>query len=549
MEQTTQAPRVVRVIPPTVNISESIKTAHRQLRVVAYCRVSTKQDEQLNSYENQVNYYTERINKEPDWTLVRVYADKGITGTSVKKRDEFNKMIRLCKQGKVDMIICKSISRFARNTVDCLKYTRMLKDLGVDVYFEEQGIHSTQPGAEFYITIYGSIAQSESENISLNVRWGKAQSAKEGKVSFHYKNFLGYKRGADGQPEIVPEEAMVIRFIYEQFLGGDSFGNIIKLLEEEGIKSPGGKDKWTYSTIQSILTNERYKGDAIINKTYITDCISKKVRVNNGERPKYYVENNHPAIIPPAMFGRVQEELARRTGKRKVKQVGTKTEQGKYSSKYALTELLVCGECKTPYRRCTWTVKGKKKYVWRCISRLDFGKKYCHESPTIEESVLHEAIMRAVMRTAQINTDVLNTLKLHIGMALTSDESEDTSLTLQIRIAEIDAEFAAMLKSISSDSVDAFDENKAKDLMNEKSDLQQQLSQIADTKQKRENAQSRLDDIYTILDGLKNHPMQYDDRIVRQIVECVVVESKEEIKVIFIGGLETTERLRTDCAE
>ena len=526
-----------------VNISESIKTAHRQLRVVAYCLVSTKQDEQLNSYENQVNYYTERINKEPDWTLVRIYADKGITGTSVKKRDEFNKMIRLCKQGKVDMIICKSISRFARNTVDCLKYTRMLKDLGVDVYFEEQGIHSTQPGAEFYITIYGSIAQSESENISLNVRWGKAQSAKEGKVAFHYKNFLGYKRGADGQPEIVPEEAMVIRFIYEQFLGGDSFGNIIKLLEEEGIKSPSGKDKWTYSTIQSILTNERYKGDAIINKTYITDCISKKVRVNNGERPKYYVENNHPAIIPPAMFGRVQEELARRTGKRKVKQVGTKTEQGKYSSKYALTELLVCGECKTPYRRCTWTVKGKKKYVWRCISRLDFGKKYCHESPTIEESVLHEAIMRAVMRTAQINTDVLNTLKLHIGMALTSDESEDTSLALQIRIAEIDAEFAAMLKSISSDSVDAFDENKAKELMNEKSDLQQQLSQIADTKQKRENAQSRLDDIYTILDGLKNHPMQYDDRIVRQIIECVVVKSKEEIKVIFIGGLETTERL------
>ena len=187
--------------------------------------------------------------------------------------------------------------------------------------------------------------------------------------------------------------------------------------------------------------------------------------------------------------------------------------------------------------------------MWRCISRLDFGKKYCHESPTIEESVLHEAIMRAVMRTAQINTDVLNTLKLHIGMALTSDESEDTSLALQIRIAEIDAEFAAMLKSISSDSVDAFDENKAKDLMNEKSNLQQQLSQIADNKQKRENAQSRLDDIYTILDGLKNHPMQYDDRIVRQIIECVVVESKEEIKVIFIGGLETTERLRTDCAE
>lgn len=539
---------MVRVIPPTVSVTETVANEYRQKRVVAYCRVSTKQDEQLNSYENQVNYYTERIHREPDWTLVHIFADRGITGTSVKKRDEFNKMIRLCKQGKVDMIICKSISRFARNTVDCLKYTRMLKELGVDVYFEEQGIHSSQTGAEFYITIYGSIAQSESENISANIKWGKAQSAKEGKVSFNYSNFLGYRRGADGKPEIVPEEAAVIRLIYEQFLAGDSFGNIVRLLEERGIKSPSGKEKWSYSTVQSILTNEKYKGDAIINKTYITDCISKKVKVNNGERTKYYVENNHPAIIDGATFGRVQEELARRAGKPKVKQVGTKTEQGKYSSKYALTEKLVCGECKTPYRRCTWTVKGKKKIVWRCISRLDFGKKYCHDSPTIEESVLHEAIMRAILRTAQMNTNVLNTLKLHIGMALTAEQSEDESIAIQIRIAEIDAEFNAMLKNISSDSVDSFDENRAKCLMNEKNNLQQKLSQIADAKQKWENTQSRLDDIYTILDGLKNHPMEYDDRIVRHIIECVVVEPKEEIKVIFIGGLETTERLRTDCS-
>lgn len=536
------------MIPPTVSVTETVANEYRQKRVVAYCRVSTKQDEQLNSYENQVNYYTERIHREPDWTLVHIFADRGITGTSVKKRDEFNKMIRLCKQGKVDMIICKSISRFARNTVDCLKYTRMLKELGVDVYFEEQGIHSSQTGAEFYITIYGSIAQSESENISANIKWGKAQSAKEGKVSFNYSNFLGYRRGADGKPEIVPEEAAVIRLIYEQFLAGDSFGNIVRLLEERGIKSPSGKEKWSYSTVQSILTNEKYKGDAIINKTYITDCISKKVKVNNGERTKYYVENNHPAIIDGATFGRVQEELARRAGKPKVKQVGTKTEQGKYSSKYALTEKLVCGECKTPCRRCTWTVKGKKKIVWRCISRLDFGKKYCHDSPTIEESVLHEAIMRAILRTAQMNTNVLNTLKLHIGMALTAEQSEDESIAIQIRIAEIDAEFNAMLKNISSDSVDSFDENRAKCLMNEKNNLQQKLSQIADAKQKWENTQSRLDDIYTILDGLKNHPMEYDDRIVRHIIECVVVEPKEEIKVIFIGGLETTERLRTDCS-
>lgn len=540
---TEQPARVVRIIPATVDPAKEIREAYRQLRVAAYCRVSTKQEEQLNSYEVQRNYYTEKINSEPKWTLVDIFADKGITGTSVKKRDEFNRMIRMCNRGKIDMILVKSISRFARNTVDCLTYVRKLKDMNVDVFFEEQGIHSTQPGAEFYITIYGSIAQSESENISANVKWGKAQSAKEGNVPFHYKNFLGYRRGADGRPEIVPEEAEIIRTIYERFLAGNSFGSIMAYLEGKHIPSPGGKEKWQYSTIQSILSNERYKGDAIINKTYIEDCISKKVRVNNGERPKYYVENNHPAIIDAGTFGRVQEELARRSGKRKVKMVGTKTEQGKYSGKYALTELLVCGECGTPYRRCTWTVKGQKKIVWRCISRLDYGKKYCHTSPTIEESVLHSAIMTAIMGQAQQNTEVLKMLKLHIGMGIEADDTEDKSLDMQIRIAEIDAEFKQMLKGISADNAETFDEARMTELMHEKQGLQQQLSQIADRQQKRENAKSRLDEIFTILDGLKNHPMEYDDTLVRQMLECVVVESKERIKVIFVGGLEVEQEL------
>lgn len=265
--------------------------------------------------------------------------------------------------------------------------------------------------------------------------------------------------------------------------------------------------------------------------------------VSNGERPKYYVENNHPAIIDAVTFGRVQEELARRSGKPKTKQVGTKTEQGKYSSKYAMTELLVCGECKTPYRRCTWTVKGQKKIVWRCINRLDFGKKYCHNSPTVEESILQRAVMRAIMETAQQNLGVLQTLKVHIGMGLQSEQTEDNSMELQIRIAEIDAEFKAMLAKISTDTVDAFDEEKAKRLMDEKARLQQQLGNIRDGQLKREQTQSRLDDIYTILDGLKNRPMEYDEQIVRQLLECITVDSKEQITVIFVGGLKVVQPL------
>ena len=491
-----------------------------------------------------MKYYTDRINSEKGWQMAGIYADKGISGTSTRKREEFNKMIKACKRHKIDMIITKSISRFARNTVDCLTNIRKLKELGVDVYFEEQGIHSTDPGAEFYITIYGSIAQSESENISHNVAWGKARSAKEGNVFFAYNSFLGYRKGADGKPEIDPEQAIVVRSIYEQFLAGKSLQLIANALTEQGIPTPRGKTKWQAVVVQSILSNEKYKGDALLGKTYIEDCISKKVRVNAGERPQYYVENNHPAIIDAATFGRVQEELARRAGKRKVKQVGTKTEQGKYCGKYALTELLVCGECGTPYRRCTWTVKGQKKIVWRCINRLDYGKKYCHESPTMEEAPLQDAIMNAIMETAKINPEVLKTLKMHIQMGLGAESDKDESIELQIRIAGIDKEFKEILDSVTAENPQSLlTDPRIKALMDEKRMLENKLAQYSTAQQHCKNAMSRLEQIFTILDGMKNHPLTYDDQIVRQIVQCVIVESKEKIKVVFFGGMEDDEML------
>ena len=365
-----QPPKTVRIIPATIDTKAAITQSYRQLRVAAYCRVSTKQDEQLNSYEVQRTHYEERIRTEPKWSLVGIFADKGITGTSMKKRDEFNKMLRLCYKGKIDMIIVKSISRFARNTLDVIKITRKLREINVDVYFEEQGIHSIDPASEFYITIYGSIAQSESENISANVKWGKAQSAKQGNVPFQCKHFLGYTKNANGEIEIVPEEAEIIREIYERYLSGESLHGIKCYLEAKEIPTPAGCSVWRQETIRSILSNEKYKGDAIINKTYVSDCISKRIKANNGERNKYYIENNHPAIIDTGTFARVQEEIARRSGKPKVKQKGTKTELSRYSSKYALSELLICGECRTPYRRCTWTAKGKKKSYGDALTDL-----------------------------------------------------------------------------------------------------------------------------------------------------------------------------------
>lgn len=449
-------------------------------------------------------------------------------------------MIRDCKKGRIDRIITKSISRFARNTLDCLKYVRMLKELNIDIFFEEQGIHSTDPGAEFYITIYGSIAQSESENISANVRWGKEQCAKEGRVSFAYKNFLGYQKGADGRPEIVPEEAETVKLIFSRFLKGDSMKMIADYLTSQKILTPGKKEIWTSGTVRSILLNEKYMGDALINKTYIVDCISKKVKVNNGERPKYYVENNHPAIIDKSTFNKAQEELARRAGKRKVKQVGTKTQQGKYSGKYALTELLICGECGTPYRRCTWTARGKKKIVWRCINRLDYGKKYCKHSPSIEEESLQNAIMDAILKTAKENSDLLKNLKMHIAMGLGTESFDDNSIEIQIRLSEIKTEFDRL---ISTTTVENQDDKAREELMEkllcEKRNLLQQLEDIEKMKENRQLTETRLDGIYSVIDALRNHPLTYDDEIVREVLECVIVESKDRIRVVFKGGFET----------
>lgn len=539
MERMNTAPKRVRTIPATVQPLNVYSTEYLLKRVAAYCRVSTKQEEQLNSYETQVRYYTDRINREPGWKLAGIYADKGITGTSMKKRDEFNKLIRQCKRGKVDMIIVKSISRFARNTLDCLKITRMLRELKVDVYFEEQNLHSIDPSSEFYISIYGSVAQSESENISHNVAWGKARSAKDGNVFFAYKSFLGYRRGADGKPEIDPEQANTVRRIYDHFLAGNSLQQIANGLTADGIPTPMGRTVWQASVVQSILSNEKYKGDALLGKTYVEDCISKKVKVNAGERPQYYVENNHPAIIDAATFSRVQEELARRASKRKVKQTGTTTEQGKYCGKYALTELLICGECGTPYRRCTWTVGGKKRIVWRCINRLDYGKKYCHHSPTMEEAPLQNAIMDAVLRTAQIDLNVLQTLKQHIQLGLGAGAEEDKSVEIQIRIAQIDQEFKNLLNSVTAENQqELLTDPRITDLMTEKRQLEKELAEYVAAEQHRQNTASRLDNIFTILDGMKNHPLTYDDAVIRQILQCVIVESKEKIKVVFIGGME-----------
>ena len=290
-------------------------------------------------------------------------------------------MIAACKRGRVDLILTKSLSRFARNTVDCLEVVRMLRANGIGVIFEKENINTLTESSEFLITLFSGFAQAESESISKNIVWGIQKSREAGNVPFQYTKMLGYRRGVDGKPEIDPEEAEVVKRIYRRYLDGCSLAQIKTELEVDGIPTASGIRGWTYQVIRNILTNERYIGDALLQKTYTTDCVSKTVRKNQGDRPMVYVEKNHPAIISKAMFYQVREEMTRRSSKRKVMQKTGKTEQGKYSAKYALSDLLVCGECGTPYKRCTWARNGKKRIVWRCVSRLEFGTKYCHAPP------------------------------------------------------------------------------------------------------------------------------------------------------------------------
>ena len=531
-----QTGRKVTVIPPIAEMQGESRIDMRPKRVAAYCRVSTDREEQEHSFETQKAMYTEMIMMKPTWQTAGIYADEGITSTVAKKRPGFMKMIKDCRKGKIDMIVTKSVSRFSRNNLDCLMYVRELKQLGIPIIFEKEGINTIQVSSELLLTLFGALSQAESESISMNVKLGIRQSLKNGNVRFSYKTFLGYRKGADGQPEIVPEQADIVRRIYNDFLAGATYLEIAKRLTEENVPTMGGGNRWFSERIKSILKNEKYKGDALLQKTYITDPISKRVKKNNGELPMYYVENSHPAIIERRVFDKVQEEIARRAGKKKVKQTGTKTELGRYSGKYALTELLYCGECGTPYRRCTWSRDGKKKIVWRCVSRLDYGKKYCKNSPSVEESRLHNAIAAAITKKANSEEINIGGIMDHIE-SFGSQRDTDGIIQRQRRISEIEKVVDDLARLNS-------DEAQSGELDYKFSELYAELYSVKDELEEMQSGASALDgdmlnEMREVVTGLKNHPVEYDDKVVRQLIDCIKVMSADMIKICFKDGTVT----------
>ena len=535
--------RTVSVIEPQKSILVD-KEKYHQKRVAAYCRVSTDSEEQLTSYQNQMRVYTEMIAANKEWEFAGLYADEGISGTRADKRPEFQRMIRDCQNGKIDYIITKSVSRFARNTVECLEYVRSLKAQGIGIFFEEQNIDTLKNESELYLVIYAGFAQSESESISKHITWTYRKNFEDGKVSFQYKRLLGYRKGEDGKPEIVPEEAAIVERIYEMFLAGQPIKMIAQTLQAEKIEIPGKNLSFSKNMIMNILRNEKYCGDCILQKTVTVDCISKTRKANQGEAPMYIVENNHPAIISREVFNRVQEELIRRQALRAKSDKTSITATGKYS-KYALTEVLQCAECGSRYRRVTWTAHGRKKIVWRCISRLDYGTKHCKDSITVEEEALHGAVVRALNRFhTEDESTYLALMKATIGEAIgINGGSEEIDLltrridTLNKRMLDLVNETVAAGKDVESS------EDEFKGISDQIEQLNRRIAAIQESIHKDGSRQARLEEIQNIIAERNANETQYDDSIVRQMIECIKVHNDGKLTIIFGGGYEIEEAL------
>ena len=528
------APRVIKIPAKP----ESVRQAElqRQLRVAAYCRVSTKEEDQTNSYEVQKEYYTDKIMSNPVWTMAGIFADKGITGTSVKKREDFMRMIRHCRQRKIDVVLTKSVSRFARNTVDCLYYTRALKELGIAVIFEKENINSLEEDSELRITLSGAFAQSESESISANVTWGKRRAMESGKAAIQYKYLYGYRRGADDKPEIIPEEAEVVRWIYERYLAGASTRMLRDELHEQGVIYSEKSPQWTLPHIKSILRNEKYCGDVLMQKTFQQDVINRRVIKNTGQLPMYLIENHHEGIVSREKYNAVQAEMARRKAAKSPSKRAS-TGLSAYTSRYALSDRLVCGECGTLYRRCTWTRPDGKRVVWRCVSRLDYGKKYCHSSPTLDEAPLQQAIIAA------LNT-VLPDLDGRIRQITEALEAEvipfpGSGMSLgdiDRRLTELEAQFQRLLEKAADDPI-AYG-NQFKEILDEQTALKELRATILAENKKHAEADRRIRDAAGMLENAVPHIAEWDESAIRQLVAQVKVLSKNEISVTLKSGIE-----------
>lgn len=516
-----EAKKSVTLLPARKHAVKANKDEEKpKLRVAAYCRVSTDSDEQATSYEAQIEHYTAYINGHPDWVLAGIYADDGISGTNTKKREEFNRMIDECMAGKIDMVITKSISRFARNTLDCLKYIRQLKEKNIPVYFEKENINSMDSKGEVMLTIMASLAQQESQSLSQNVKLGLQYRYQQGEIQVNCNRFLGYTKDENKHLVIVPEEAEIVKRIYREYLEGASMLKIARGLEADGILNGAGRKRWHTSNINQILRNEKYIGDALLQKTYTVDFLTKKRVKNNGLVPQYYVENSHEAIIPREIFMQVQEELVRR----RIVHTSPNGKNRTFSSIHCFSNMIICGGCGEFFRRIHWNNRGKKSIVWRCISRLENTGLFC-DARTVLESTIEQVLVTAINETLSGKDDFLATLKNNIETVIIN-ENDQTLANINKRLEELQTE----LLKLANAKADY--EDVANEIYRLREEKQKTLLQCAN----RDELLKRIDDMSNFLREQPTALTEYDEALVRRLIEKVTIY-EDKFTVEFKSGV------------
>ena len=521
-------PRTITVIPATINpITRMPGKATGKRKVAAYARVSTDKEEQENSFEAQVDYYTDTIKANPNWEYVDIYADEGISGTNTKQRDGFKRMINDALAGKIDLILTKSISRFARNTIDSLTNIRKLKEIGCEVFFEKENIWTFDSSGEVLITIMSSIAQEESRSISENVTWGQRKRFQDGKITLPYKHFLGYERGAnkDAPPVVNPEQAVIIRKIYSLFIHGKTPGGIARQLTQEHIPTPSGKEIWRTSTIESILTNEKYRGSARLQKKFTTDFLTKTMKKNEGEVPQYYIEESHEAIIDPVEWDIVQEEIQRR------KQIGKA-----YSGKSVFGSKIVCAECGGFYGSKTWHSTDKyKTIIWQCNSKFD---KKC-STPHLTEEDIKKRFLQVYNSMIANKKEIVAACNEAISVVTdTTKIDEEISELLQ----EIEIVTELTKKYVEQNSSMAQDQNAYAEKYNsyvaryEKAKARyDSLLELKNTRLSKGNAINRFMRDISKRDTFLT---EFDDLLWLMVIEKAVVQKNGNIRFCFHDGSE-----------
>ncbi|EYE87154.1 recombinase, partial [Fervidicella metallireducens AeB] len=484
-------------------------------------------EEQLQSFEAQMDYYTRHIKSNPDWIFVNVYTDEGISATSTKKRDGFNRMIEDALSGKIDLIITKSVSRFARNTVDTLTTVRKLKEKGVEVYFEKENIYTMDSKGELLITIMSSLAQEESRSISENVTWGQRKRFADGRFSLPYKNFLGYTKGEDGYPKIVEEEAKIVRLIYRMFLEGKTALSIAKYLTENKVPTPAGKGVWHQSTVLSILKNEKYKGDAVLQKKFTVDFLTKKIKRNEGEVPQYYVENSHPAIISPEVFDMVQMEIKNRKEAK-----GYKTGKNYFSGK------IICGDCGSFYGRKVWHSNDKyRKVIWQCNSKYKNEEK-CN-TPFINEEDLKKAFVEVFNGVINNKKEILRGYEEVIKEIVNTKDLDEKLFGLERQAKEIIDEINRCIRDNATKAQDQDEYMERYNALVERYEsVRKEIESIENERFERLVKKDRIEEFMKVLRDREGLLDEFDGELWNMVIETIKVYEGGKMVFVFKDGME-----------